>query len=57
MKSDFTTTDKKVKIIAILDGVLYIKSQTKMYKSISKQFEDSDVIISALLLRDYLYSL
>ena len=57
MKSDFTTTDKKVKRIAILDGVLYIKSQTKMYKSISKQFEDSDVIISALLLRDYLYSL
>lgn len=40
--------------IAILDGVLYIHSKRKMYKMTSS----SDLpILSALLLRDYLYSL
>lgn len=43
-----------VKKIAILDGVLYIKSRRKMYR----QIIETDVpIMSALLLRDYLYSL
>ena len=57
MKSRFRSTEKNVKTIAILDGVLYIKSKNKMYKSITEQFDDNDVIISAVLLRDYLYSI
>ncbi len=42
--------------IAILDGVLYIKGETKMHKGI-KSRSNQDVIVSALLLKDYLYSL
>lgn len=57
MKSEFRNTNYKVKTIAIIDGVLYIKSRNKMYTSISENFNDEDVIISAVLLRDYLYSI
>lgn len=57
MKSEFRNTNYKVKTIAIMDGVLYIKSRKKMYTSISENFNDEDVIISAVLLRDYLYSI
>lgn len=47
-------TSANVVNIAILDGVLYIKSRKKMYKEITTK----DVpVMSALLLRDYLYSL
>lgn len=42
--------------VAILDGVLYIKGRNKMYKSITEQYKDYN-IMSALVLRDYLYSL
>ncbi|MCM1042060.1 MAG: restriction endonuclease [Bacteroides sp.] len=43
-----------VTCIAILDGVLYIPSKKKMYTTITSQ----DIpVMSALLLRDYLYSL
>ncbi len=41
--------------IAILDGVLYIKSKNKMYDTINK-YKDYN-IFSALLLRDFLYSI
>lgn len=47
----------KVKVISILDGVLYIKSNNKMYKRITEEFSDNEVIISAVLLRDYLYTI
>ena len=57
MKSEFRNTNYKVKTIAILDGVLYIKSRNKMYTMISENFGDDDIIISAVLLRDYLYSI
>ncbi len=47
-------TSENVRTIAILDGVLYIPSKRKMYRTISTQ----DVpVLSALLLREYLYSL
>ncbi len=46
--------DKEVIKIAILDGVLYIPSENKLYKNIINR---NDVILSALLLRDFLYSL
>lgn len=56
MKAD-VSADKDVIKIAILDGVLYIKSSNKMFKSITNDFNDSEVIISAVLLRDYLFSI
>lgn len=49
-----TPVHNNVLKIGILDGVLYIPSRRKMYKRITQ----NDVpIMSALLLRDYLYSL
>lgn len=50
-------TEYEVKIIGILDGVLYIKGKNKMYTSLCNDFTNDDVLISAVLLRDYLYSL
>jgi hypothetical protein len=47
--------DAKVVKIAILDGVLYIKSKNKMHKYLLNN--PDDLIISAILLRDFLYSL
>ena len=57
MRADLSPTSKEVVKIAILDGVLYIKGNNKMHKSITTQFGDNEVIISAVLLRDYLFSL
>lgn len=49
-----TPTRADVRTVAILDGVLYIPGQKKMYRAITSQ----DVnVMSALLLRDYLYSI
>ena len=42
--------------IAILDGVLYIKNNNKMHNILIKESEKND-ILSALMLREYLYSL
>lgn len=56
MKSKLKHTDKKVKIISILDGVLYIKGNHKMMKSL-QSFNNNDVVISSVLLRDYLYQI
>jgi len=42
--------------IAILDGVLYIKSKNKMYKNITKKFKNEN-IMSSLVLREFLYQL
>lgn len=49
-----TDTNKNVCSIGILDGVLYIPSKKKMYSTITKE---NLPIMSALLLREYLYSL
>ena len=57
MQSTLNPTPYKVKIISILDGVLYIDSGNKMHKSICNNFSDDEVIISSILLRDYLYSI
>lgn len=48
-----STANEDVKKIAILDGVLYIPGRKKMYKTIT---ENDVPVMSALLLRDYLYS-
>lgn len=47
-------TAENVKNIAILDGVLYIPGRKKMYTEITTK---NVPVMSALLLRDYLYSL
>ncbi len=41
--------------IAICDGVLYITSKNKMHKYLNKH--DDQIILSGLLLRDFLYSI
>lgn len=53
-----TIKDKKIKavVVAILDGVLYIKGNNKMYKSITSIYKEYN-IMSALVLREFLYSL
>ncbi len=55
--SHFSTNKlgSKVKAIAILDGVLYIKGGNKMYRHLENH--DDQIIISSLLLREYLYSI
>jgi hypothetical protein len=42
--------------IAIIDGVPYIKSNNKMYKQITEEYREKN-IMSALVLRDFLYQL
>lgn len=49
-----SVVNEDVRKIAILDGVLYIKSKKRMYTHITSCDKP---IMSALLLRDYLYSL
>ncbi len=53
-----TIKAKNVKAIkiAILDGVLYIKGNNKMYKDISGRLKNEN-IMSALVLREFLYQL
>lgn len=57
MQAPIQETGKEVIAIAILDGVLYIRGNNKMHRSITSEFRDDQVIISAVLLRDYLFSL
>lgn len=42
--------------VAILDGVIYIKSNNKMYRSICTEYAQHN-IVSALVLREFLYSI
>lgn len=44
----------KATIIAILDGVLYIKGKNKMHKDITEKLK-KEHIVSALVLREFLY--
>lgn len=50
-------TKYKVIKVAILDGIVYIKNNSKMHKSIKLDYNTDEVIISSVLLRDFLYSL
>jgi hypothetical protein len=54
--STIKTDGVKAVKVAILDGVLYIKGNNKMYKSITTTYKDYN-IMSALVLREFLYSL
>ncbi len=54
--STITTKDVKAIKVAILDGVLYIKGNSKMHKMITNNYKDYN-IMSALVLREFLYNL
>jgi hypothetical protein len=54
--STIETPNVKAEKIAILDGVLYIKGNNKMYKSVTETYKNYN-IMSALVLRNYLYNL
>ncbi len=54
--STIETKGVKAIKIAILDGVLYIKGQNKMHKSITELYKNHN-IMSALVLREFLYQL
>jgi len=54
--STIETPNVKAEKIAVLDGVLYIRGNNKMYKSITETYKDHN-IMSALVLRNYLYQL
>ncbi len=54
--STISTPRVKAVKVAILDGVLYIPSNNKMYKSITQTYSDKN-IMSALVLRDFLYQI
>ena len=51
-----TDTNITAETVAILDGVLYIPGQNKLFKSLSEQYEQYN-ILSALVLNEFLYSL
>ncbi len=54
--STIETKRVKAEKIAILDGVLYIKGNNKMYREITEVYKSYN-IMSALVLRDFLYQL
>ncbi len=54
--STIKTEGVKAVKIAILDGVLYIKGNNKMYKDITTTYADHN-IMSALVLREFLFQL
>jgi hypothetical protein len=54
--STITNPSVKAITIAILDGVLYIKANNKMYRDATMTYTNCN-ILSALLLREFLYSL
>lgn len=56
MRAPLTQTSYNVRTIAILDGVLYIKGKNKMFSEICS-FPEHETVVSAVLLRDFLYSL
>ena len=49
-----TPLNENVIPVAILDGVLYIRSRKKMYRDITSNDKN---VMSALLLRNFLYSI
>ncbi|MDD2962070.1 MAG: restriction endonuclease [Muribaculaceae bacterium] len=54
--STITTPNVKAVKIAILDGVLYIPGNNKLFKSTTQQYSELN-IMSSLVLREFLYSL
>lgn len=59
LRATLSNSPYEVIKIAIIDGVIYIdsKSGDKMSRKMRNNFNDNEVIISAVLLRDFLYTL
>lgn len=55
MRAWLVPCSRRVKTIAILDGVLYIAGRNRMFADLAR-FDDNEVVVSAVLLRDYLFS-
>lgn len=55
MRASLAPCSRRVKTIAILDGVLYIAGRNRMFADLAR-FDDNEVVVSAVLLRDYLFS-
>lgn len=55
MQAPLAKTNHTVRTIAILDGVLYIKGKNKMFNDLNN-FKNNEIVVSAVLLRDYLFS-
>lgn len=55
MRAPLAPCSHRVKTIAILDGVLYIAGRNRMFADLAR-FDDNEVVVSAVLLRDYLFS-
>lgn len=55
MRAPLLASQYSVKTIAILDGVLYIAGKNKMFADLT-HFADDEVVVSSVLLRDYLFS-
>lgn len=54
--STLTTKNVKATIIAILDGVLYISGNNKMYRTVTTELKELN-IMSSLVLREFLYQM
>lgn len=54
--STLTVETNNVMNIAILDGVLYIKGNNKMYKTLTEKYSEYN-IMSALVLREFLFQI
>jgi hypothetical protein len=54
--STIETKNVKAIKVAILDGVLYIKGNSKMYKQLTEKYKNCN-IMSALVLREFLYQI
>ena len=52
--STLTTPNVNATMIAVLDGVLYIKGKNKLYAQITEHYSELN-IMSALVLRDFIY--
>ena len=55
MRASLVPCSHRVKTIAILDGVLYIAGRNRMFTDLAR-FDNNEVVVSAVLLRDYLFS-
>ena len=55
MRASLAPCSHRVKTIAILDGVLYIAGRNRMFTDLAR-FDNNEVVVSAVLLRDYLFS-
>ena len=54
MRTTLGESKYKVLLISILDGVLYIKSRNKMYKRLQDDLTNDEVVLSAVLLSDFI---